>query len=482
MAKIEVIGLGAGGVDQLPLGIYKKMTETKEVLFTRTLDHPVVHTLQREGVHFESFDAIYEKEDSFEHVYQQIVSTLLERSKQLGSIVYTVPGHPMLAERTVQLLLEQKDVKVDILGGQSYLDDMFTALKIDPIEGFQFLDATSFERSHISYRGHTVFCQVYDSFIASDVKLALLEDLPPDFEVTIVEAAGSEQEVLQKLALEDLDRNVELSNLTSVYIPPVPDHLLNHTFSNFREVIRRLRAPDGCPWDREQTHESLKMHSIEEVYELIEAIDEQDDEGIIEELGDLFMHVMLHSQIGEDDGYFQIEDVIRGVTNKMIFRHPHVFGDTSVQSSEDVLKNWEELKKIEKGDERKSIMDGIPKPLPALLKAYKIQKKAAKVGFDWNQVSDIWAKLEEEIREVKEVIERNNQLEMEKEFGDVLFVLANLTRYYQINPEEALERTNQKFMNRFSYIEEKLEEDGIDLKDASLEIMDQYWEQAKERE
>jgi tetrapyrrole methylase family protein / MazG family protein len=482
MAKIDVLGLGAGDIDQLPFGIYKRLKNMNGFVFTRTLDHPVIPVLKEEGVDFQSFDHLYEEEETFEVVYKRIVSSLIEAAKESAHIVYTVPGHPMLAERTVQLLLEQDEVDINVSGGQSYLDDLFTALKIDPIEGFQFLDGSSFERSDISYRGHLVFCQVYDQFIASNVKLALLEDLPPDFEVTIVEAAGSERQEMKTVPLAKLDHQVEISNLTSVYVPPVPIDLLNHTFDNLREVIRRLRAPGGCPWDREQTHESLRAHSIEEIYELIEAIDNQDDDGIMEELGDIFMHVVLHSQIGEDDGYFTVDDVIRGVTNKMIFRHPHVFGDVSVGSSDEVVQNWEELKKQEKGEKRKSVLDGVPKPLPALLKAYKVQKKAAKVGFDWDQVSDIWAKLDEEIKEAKEAIEQNDREEMEIELGDVLFVLANLTRFYKINPEIALERTNQKFISRFTYIEEKLKHDGVDIDQASLEVMDKYWNQAKERE
>ncbi|WP_156289996.1 bifunctional methyltransferase/pyrophosphohydrolase YabN [Oceanobacillus salinisoli] len=483
MGKIEIIGLGAGDINQLSLGLYKKLTGETTKIYTRTLDHPVITALMEEGINFQSFDKIYEQEDAFEAVYHRIVSALVEDAKKsTKKLIYTVPGHPMLAERTVQLLLEQTDVEVDIAGGQSYLDDLFTALKIDPIDGFQFVDGTSFKRSQLQYRQHIIFCQVYDQFVASEVKLALLEDLPADYQVTIVEAAGTNHEVLKIVPLEELDHQIDMSNLTSVYVPPVPSNLLNHTFSNLREVMRRLRAPDGCPWDREQTHESLREHSIEEVYELIEAIDNKDDEGIIEELGDLLMHVMLHSQIGEDDGYFTVDDVIRGITNKMIYRHPHVFSDVSVNSSDEVNRKWEELKKQEKGDKRKSILDGVPKPLPSLAKAYKLQKKAAKVGFDWDDVSDIWSKLDEELTEVKEAINTKEKLEIEKEFGDVLFVLANLSRYYTIHPEVALELTNQKFISRFTFIEEKLKEAGRDINDATLEEMDDYWNQAKERE
>ncbi|MFD2628050.1 bifunctional methyltransferase/pyrophosphohydrolase YabN [Oceanobacillus kapialis] len=481
MNEINVIGLGGGDIDQLQLGLYRKLLQEKQTIFTRTMDHPVIPTLQEEGVTFESFDHLYEAEDGFREVYQNIVTQLLEHAKD-RSILYTVPGHPMLAEKTVQLLLEQEEVEVTILGGQSYLDDLFTALQIDPIEGFQFVDATSFLRKDLNYQQHLIFCQVYDRFVASDVKLSLLEDLPADYMVTIVEAAGSETEHIRQVPLEELDHVMEISNLTSVYVPPAPEALLNHTFTRLREVIAILRSPEGCPWDRKQTHESLRQYAIEEVYELIDAIDNQDDENMIEELGDIMLQVMLHSQIGEDDGYFTIDDVIRAVTDKMIHRHPHVFADLHVDSVEEVTKNWEELKKEEKPGERTSVLDGVPKQLPSLAKAVKLQKKAAKTGFDWDDVKDIWTKLTEEVDEVKEAISIGNQEEIEKEFGDVLFVIANLSRYYKVNPEVALNRTNQKFTSRFSYIEEQLIKNQKDIHHVTLKEMDELWDQAKERE
>ena len=482
MSKIEIIGLGAGDVNQLPFGIYKKLVHAEMVVYSRTLDHPVIESLQDEGVRFEAFDHMYEEEEQFGAVYERITNALLEQAKAVETLIYTVPGHPMLAEKTVQLLLEQTEIEVEVMGGQNYLDNLFTSLKIDPIEGFQFVDGTSFTRSQLDYRHHIIFCKVYDRFVASEVKLSLLEDLPPDYEVIIVEAAGSKQESITKVSLEELDHTMEISNLTSVYIPPAPDNLLHHTFDHLREVMATLRSPDGCPWDRKQTHESLREYSIEEVYELVDAIDAGDDNNIIEELGDILMHVILHSQIGEDDGYFTIDDVIRSVTDKMIYRHPHVFSNTKVDSVVDVNRNWEELKKAEKGEERESVLDGIPKHLPSLAKAFKLQKKAAKVGFEWEDVSGVWEKLDEELKEVQEAIEENTLLEMEDEFGDVLFVLANLARYYKINPELALNRANNKFRSRFTYIEEQLTKKGIDIKQASLEEMDAYWDEAKERE
>jgi len=478
---IDIIGLGAGDINQLPLGIYKKLTTHQSPVFVRTVDHPAVQALKEAGVVFQAFDDIYEAEEQFEAVYDRIVETLVEKAGE-APIIYAVPGHPMLAEKTVQLLQERTDISVNIGGGQSYLDALFTSLKIDPIDGFQFVDGTSFDRSQLDYRHHIIFCQVYDRFIASEVKLALLEDLPADYQVTIVEAAGSEMEKLTTMPLEELDHTLEVNNLTSVYIPPAPTQLLNHTFSRLREIITALRAPGGCPWDREQTHETLREYAIEEVYELIDAIDQQDDEGIVEELGDVLLQVMLHSQVGEDDGYFMIDDVIKAVTDKMIHRHPHVFANAEADTVEQVYKNWDALKQEEKGTQRQSVLDGVPKSLPALAKASKLQKKAAKVGFDWTDVKEIWDKLEEEILEVNEAIDRKEHDEVEQEFGDVLFVLANLARYYKVNPEIALNRTNQKFTSRFSYIEQQLEKQGKDIKATTLEEMDQYWNQAKGKE
>ncbi|WP_188456140.1 nucleoside triphosphate pyrophosphohydrolase [Virgibacillus oceani] len=479
--EIQVLGLGAGDINQLPLGVYKKLTDTKNTIYVRTLDHPVVKTLEREGIKFESYDNIYVAQDQFAGVYQSIVEDLLEKARQ-STIIYAVPGHPMLAEKTVQLLLEQNEIAVEISGGQSYLDALFTTLKIDPIDGFQFVDGTSFKRSQLEFRQHLVFCQVYDRFIASEVKLALLEDLPADYPIMIVEAAGSVQEKVTKVPLEELDHSLEISNLTSVYVPPVNASQLNHKFARLREVIAQLRGPNGCPWDRAQTHETLREYAVEEVYELIDAIDEQDDEGIVEELGDILLQVMLHSQIGEDNGYFMVDDVIKSITEKMIHRHPHVFSDTTVESVDDVYQNWNKLKQEEKGDKRKSVLDGVPKSLSALARAAKLQHKAAKTGFQWDDVKDVWDKLAEELEEVKEAISDKEIDEIESELGDVLFVLANISRYYKINPEVALNRTNRKFISRFSYIEEKLDELGKDINEVPLEEMDYYWNQAKRNE
>lgn len=470
---IEVIGLGAGDIEQLQLGIYRKLIAQETTLFVRTADHPVIQDLAAEGVRYQSFDAEYENNDQFADVYETIVARLLQEAKR-ATVLYAVPGHPMLAERTVQLLLEQTEVEVKIIGGQSYLDDLFTVLKIDPIEGFQFVDATAFARDELNYSQHLIFCQVYDSFTASEVKLALLEDLPADFEVKLVEAVGTSLEKITVIPLEELDRIAGVSNLLSVYVPPVPREKLKHHFTTLRQVIATLRSEDGCPWDRRQTHESLRPYALEEVYELIDAINREDDEAIVEELGDVLLQVMLHSQIGEDNGYFTVEDVIHSVTKKMIHRHPAVFSnDTSA-------KTWDELKREEKPETKDDYMlTSVIKEAPALQVAAKLQSKAARVGFNWQSVAEIWEKFKEEKAEFHEALSESNTAEMENEFGDLLFVLANIANFYQINPEIALQKTNEKFIYRFTFIEKRLREQGLTVQEARPEQLEEYWQVAK---
>ncbi|MFE4132191.1 nucleoside triphosphate pyrophosphohydrolase [Peribacillus sp. YIM B13482] len=486
MNEITIIGLGAGDLDQLPLGIYKKLTQTEQC-FVRTIDHPVIGDLKREGINFTAFDEIYEKHDQFEAVYEEIAETLLQEASS-RSVLYAVPGHPMVAEKTVQLLLEKGPslgIAIKLEGGQSFLDPLFQAVQIDPIEGFQLLDGTDLSPDDLHITQHMIIGQVYDAFSASNVKLTLMGKLPDDYEVYIVTAAGSSQEKVTKCALFELDRQMELSNLTSVYVPPVREEALRYReFSKLRQVIAELRGPGGCPWDKKQTHESLKKYLIEEAYELIDSIDEEDDEGMVGELGDVLLQVMLHSQIGEDEGMFTVDDVIEGITAKMIRRHPHVFGDVEVNGEEDVLVNWQKIKEDEKGSETKasiSILDGIEKSLPNLIRAEEYQKRAAKVGFDWDEVSEAWKKVIEEVQELEEeILSPNRDVErIKSELGDLFFALVNISRYYDIQAEEAVYKANQKFHQRFTYIEESIQRADKKFEDYTLEELDSYWDEAK---
>ncbi|KON85866.1 hypothetical protein AF332_02935 [Sporosarcina globispora] len=482
MKKITILGLGAGDLDQLPFGVYRKL-KNAETLYLRTKEHPVLRDLEHEGLQYQSFDHIYEKHEQFEEVYEEICDFLLGEALA-KNIAYGVPGHPLVAERTVQLLIErapQRGIEILIGGGQSFLDPLFQALKIDPIEGFQLLDGTDLKRDEIQVAQHVIIGQVYDQFVASDVKLTLMEKLPYDYEVYIVTAAGSKEEVIKKVQLHELDHKMELNNLTSVYVPPVKDEaILYKDFSKLRSIIAELRGPNGCPWDKKQNHESLKKYLIEEAYELIEAIDNEDSEHMTEELGDVLLQVMLHAQIGEDEGYFTIDDVIEGLSEKMVRRHPHVFGDVQAEDEEDVLKNWQTIKQEEKGDKQESIMDSVPKSFPNLMKAAEIQKKAAKVGFDWKEVEPAWEKVKEEIDEFEKEA-ANSSPQMESEFGDILFALVNISRFYKIDAEEATRKTNEKFIRRFTYVEERVMMSGRNFEDFTLEQLDEFWNEAKSK-
>ncbi|TSB45055.1 nucleoside triphosphate pyrophosphohydrolase [Alkalicoccobacillus porphyridii] len=481
MRTIYVVGLGAGDLEQMSIGLYRHLKKAQQ-LFVRTEDHPVLHDLKNEGVAWTSFDEIYEQHDQFEAVYQNIVQRLITAAAS-GDITYAVPGHPFVAERTIQLLLkeaETQELNLKFLGGASFLDSMYTALQIDPIEGSQILDGTSLKRDDFQLQQHIIIVQVYDEMIASDVKLTLMERLPDDYEVVIATAVGSSKEQLLRVPLYDLDRVTTLNNLTAVYVPPVREEaLLQEEFATLRQVIARLRGPDGCPWDKKQTHQSLKPYLIEEAYEVLEAIDQEDDENLIEELGDVLLQVMLHAQIGEDNGWFSIQDVLQSITSKMIRRHPHVFGQAAADTAEDVVSNWEAIKQAEKGEQKEGLLSGIPQGLPGLMKAISMQKAAAKVGFDWTEAQPIWDKLNEELSEFKEEVEAGSQEDQLKELGDVLFTVANLARFYKLDAEQAIAQTNHKFKRRFECMEHQTESLGEDMKAMSLDELEAMWQESK---
>ncbi len=245
-------------------------------------------------------------------------------------------------------------------------------------------------------------------------------------------------------------------------------------FDKFVEIVRRLRKE--CPWDREQTHTSVRHSLIEETYEVVEAIDKNDLIALKQELGDLLLHVVFHTSIAEQFNEFTLEDVIEEISTKLIRRHPHVFGDVKVDSSKQVIKNWEKSK-LSEG--RESILEGVPKELPALLRAHRLQDKASKVGFDWEKKEDAWRKVEEEMRELHSAIESGDQKKIEGEYGDLLFALVNYSRFINVNPENSLRQTIEKFIQRFQYIEKQLKNRGKDIQNTSLEEMDMLWEEAK---
>ncbi|MFD2671535.1 bifunctional methyltransferase/pyrophosphohydrolase YabN [Marinicrinis sediminis] len=484
---LTIVGLGAGASDALTLGVYRAIRNADHLLI-RTQDHPVVRFLDEEGIAYQPLDMFYEQHDQFEAVYDAIAKHVMEQVQQgKGSVVYAVPGHPSVAEdvvRRLRMACEEQGIALTILGGESFLDELFIKLQLDPIDGFQLLDAQTIHRDMLNPHLHTVITQVYDRFTASDVKLTLMELYQDDQQVVVAHSLGIEdEEVIANVPLYELDRQ-SFGNRSLVYVPKSDDGaVLRRTFSQLVRIVNILRSPEGCPWDQEQTHQSIRKNLIEEAYEVIEAIDEEDVQGMEEELGDLMLQVIMHAQMEAETGSFTIWDVLAGINEKLIRRHPHVFGDIAAEDAERALENWEAIKKQEKEQKGQmspaSALSGIPSGLPSLYKAVAIQKKAARVGFDWPQVDPVFDKINEEIEELKASLLGNDKQEMKKELGDVLFAVVNAARMLKIDPEEALGLTNQKFIQRFQYIEKELEQAGKTTASVQLAEMESLWQQAK---
>jgi tetrapyrrole methylase family protein/MazG family protein len=262
----------------------------------------------------------------------------------------------------------------------------------------------------------------------------------------------------------------------------MPDYeKVGRKFVELTQIMAKLRSPAGCPWDREQTHEKLKKYLIEEAYELLEAIDDQDDLAMAEESGDVLLQVVFHAQLAEEENRFNIEDVLNAINEKLIRRHPHVFGDRAAKTADEVLRNWE-ADKLKEKPERESLLDGVPKHLPALMRAEKLQKKAAKAGFDWERIEQVMEKFEEEWGEFRHAFKSQRKREIEAELGDLFFALVNVARYVHVDPEEALTLTNHKFLRRFQHIEQKLREQNKTPAESTLAEMDALWDEAKSLE
>lgn len=481
---LKIMGLGPGAYEALTIGALKELKNNKNIYF-RTEKHPTVDFLKDEGIKFESYDHAYEKYDSFDDVYKYIAEDLITKIKDDEDLIYAVPGHPLVAEKSVVNLIElckENNIQYEVLPAVSFVDAMMEALQVDPIEGVKIIDAFDMKNQILDKRVGTIITQVYNNFIASEVKLRLLEGYEDDTEIIFVRAAGVEGlESIRKIPLYELDWQEDIDYLTSIYIPK--DLGNKKDFQDLLDIIETLRNPGGCPWDREQTHESLKSALLEECYEVIDAIENKDEDALIEELGDVLLQVVFHASIGKEDGYFDIMDVIGGISNKMINRHPHVFGNEEANTSEQVLVNWDEIKKEEKGIKTLTEeMQNIAKSLPATTRAFKVQKKAKKVGFDWDDVNCAMDKVKEELNEIKEVYNCEDKSIIEGEVGDLLFACINVARFLEVDGELALDKTIKKFIKRFSYIENEAIKNNKNLKDMTLEEMDKLWEEAKTSE
>lgn len=480
MGQITIIGLGPGDFGLITLDTWNKITNADKLIL-RTAIHPTVADLDKRNIEYTSCDEFYEQGNSFDEVYNNIAQKLITEAKAGHDVVYAVPGSPFVAERTVVIIREQAkqaDVKLDILSGMSFMEVMYQRLNIDPIDGLTILDACDLEDLPDEMPSSLVITQVYNQHVASDTKLTLMEKYPEDFPVTFIRNLSLPDEEFREIPLYELDRQPNIDHLTSLYIGKMPKHEQTFDLEPLEDVVKTLRSPGGCPWDIVQTHKSLRRNLIEEVYEVIEAIDLEDEKLLCEELGDLLMQVIFHARMAEEAKLFSMQDVIDGITEKLICRHPHVFGDVNVKDAGEVLINWEAIKRAEKKD-RTSVLDGIPKDLPALMSAYKLQHKAAKVGFDWPDIDPVWDKLEEELRELEEAIADGKVEKIEEELGDVLFTVVNIARFLKIDAEVALTGTNRKFKKRFSYIEAKVKAKHQHWENLSLIDLDELWQEAK---
>jgi len=479
---IKIVGLGPGAKEALTIGTICELESNKNI-FLRTEKHPTVDYLKEKNIVFATYDNVYESIGSFDEVYLNIANDLIKKHGDFGDLVYAVPGHPLVAEKSVFNLIElckENNIEYKIIPAVSFIDAMIEALKIDPIEGLKVIDSFDIGNQILDKRIGTIITQVYNPLIASEVKLELLEQYNDETEIYYVRAAGiKDQESIRKIPLFELDMQEDIDYLTSIYIPK--DLKNKKDFNDLLSIIETLRGEDGCPWDREQTHQSLKKALIEESYEVIDAIDQENDDSLIEELGDVLLQVVFHASIGKEEGYFDMSDIVEAICNKMINRHPHVFKKANeLNSSEEVVVKWDELKKKEKGyNSITEEMKGITKGLPALLRAHKVQEKAKKVGFDFENVNFAIDKVKEELSEVIDVYNTENVEKIKEELGDLFFSCVNVARFLKVDEEIALNYTIDKFIKRFAYIEKVAKEKNIEITNMNMEEMDKLWEISK---
>ncbi|MGB9898987.1 nucleoside triphosphate pyrophosphohydrolase, partial [Thermanaerothrix sp.] len=476
---VVLLGLGPGEARLLTHEAWEWLRSIQE-LYVRTDQHPVVQELPA-GVQVHSFDWLYRQGQSFDAVYTAIVEKVIELAHRPQGVTYAVPGHPLVAEATGPEILRRAQAEglpIRVIEGLSFLEPTFTALGLDPFPRLVLLDALELGTWHVPSfppDAPVLIAQIYDRMSASEVKLTLNAFYPDEHPVTLVHAAGTKQQQIEHLRLYEIDRSPHLGLMSALYVPPLGEAT---SMEAFLEIVAHLRAPDGCPWDRQQTHKSLRSHLLEEAYEVLAAIDADDPQALQEELGDLLLQVALHAQIASEEGEFNFTDVVRGIHHKIVRRHPHVFGTLKVEGVEGVLRNWERLKQAEReanGQEERSLLAGVPLALPALTQAQELQDRAARVGFDWPEIAPVWEKVREELQEV---LTAPDERAREKELGDLLFAVVNLARWYKVDAESALRATNQRFRQRFAHIEQRAREMGRVLGEMTLAEMDALWEEA----
>lgn len=470
MNTIHIAGLGPGDPRQVTL-------ETRELLASglpvilRTRHHPSAQALAPAAT---GCDDLYRSGAGFEAVYSAVAERVCSAASA-GDVVFAVPGHPLFAERAVVLILARAEalgLETRLYPAVSFVDVAAAALRLD-MGALQVCDATAFR---FDARRPALVHQLYDRDTVTALKLALLDVLPAEREVTVLSALGTADETIRNVPLDELDHR-PFGYLDTLYLPPLDALEDLRRMDGLIDVVARLHAPGGCPWDREQTHLSLRPHLLEEAYETLEAIDRDDPAALTEELGDVLLQVLMHAEVAARNDDFVLADVIEHIARKLIRRHPHVFGEATASTAEEVYQNWEQLKKQEKP--RDSILDGVPVSLPALAASQSIQGRARRVGFDWPDIEGPLDKLREEIGEFARAADAGERAD---EFGDILFVLVNIADHLGVEAEQALRGANAKFRRRFAGVERLARERNLDLKDLDLAALDALWDEAKASE
>ena len=478
-AQITVVGLGPGSAGSINHETLQAIERIK-FRYVRTTRHPTSHLV--EGA--VSFDDEYERHESFNDVYEAIAKRLVAAAHQHGEILYAVPGSPLVLEQAVQHLLDDKTVEVVLVPAMSFLDVAWSALKIDPVnQSVRMIDGHLFAELAAGDSGPLLVAQCHAQWVLSNIKLAH-ESATGNEPVVILHHLGLADQRIIHTTWQNLDREIEPDHLTTLYIPRLAEPVAAE-MAKLHHLSRTLR--EQCPWDREQTHESLVRYLIEETYEVVDAINQLDvddpstDDAFIEELGDLLYQVEFHATIAEQQGRFSIADVANSIHEKLVRRHPHVFGDVSADSADQVVSTWDAIKQQERGEvDSKSVFDGVASAAPALMYASKLQKRAAEQGFDWPNCDGAYEKIAEEIAELREAVLLNSDPQaVLMELGDVLFSVVNLSRHLKVDAETALRNASEKFKARFEKVVELASQRNLDLTKCSLSELDELWNEIK---
>lgn len=463
---IRVVGLGPGDTTRLPAENLEALRSAPYLLL-RTREHPVAEWLISQNIAFDSCDDLYEKSLDFPSLYDSIADRVVNTNA-----VYAVPGNPLFGEESVRVLSTKTDIK--ILPAPGFVEVCLGAIGKPFSSSLQIWNAHEPNALWQDPRANQLIYNLDSKHAASESKLRLLRFYPPDHTMFLISNGGTAIESVIQVTISEFDHQ-EFHPLVSAYIEGVLAER-PHGFYGLVEIIDTLLGPNGCPWDKEQTHQTLKKHLIEESYETIEAIDTDDPDKLCEELGDLLLQPLMHSQIDAIEGLYDIDDVITGISNKLLRRHPHVFGEMNVGTADEVLQNWDSIKQSEKG-EVASILGDVPASLPALLRAYEISKRAARAGFEWQSIDEVWEKVVEEQLELQAAIASGDLLRINSEFGDLLFTFVNVARWLKIEPEEALRKMICRFVKRFEQMERFTDKP---LRDLSLDEWEALWSRAKE--